>query len=110
MAIESEKQRKKYQKLYELAAKKTDKKRSKARAADAADRAAGKPVKLREGLTGAAEIKKKFIKLADRYEKKNMLFGGLDSPRFKVVSDMEKKMKRANSRVYGDNPVKGRKK
>jgi hypothetical protein len=48
--------------LYALAEKRTEKKRDKAKAKDAADKAAGRPRRLREDLAGDYKTKKNFTK------------------------------------------------
>jgi hypothetical protein len=83
---------KEYQKLYNLAMKKVANKQKKAKAKDAADVAAGRPRKIRENLTSELATEKKFAKLSNKYEKKNNLIGGLDSPRYKVRDDMREKI------------------
>jgi hypothetical protein len=84
-----------YQRLYDLAMKRVAGKRKKANAKDAADVAAGRPRKLREDLRFDLAIEKKFSKMANKYDKKNNLIGGLDSPRYKVRDEMRKKLSTA---------------
>jgi hypothetical protein len=77
--------------LYSLAAKRTEKKREKAKTKDAADKAAGRPRKLREDLAGDAMTKKTFTKkLTKKYGDSLDVLGTAKSYTNKVA-DMRKK-------------------
>ena len=77
--------------LYALASKKTDKKREKAKTKDAADKAAGRPRRLREDLAGDSMTKKTFTKkLTKKYGDSLDVLGTAKSYTNKVA-DMRKK-------------------
>lgn len=77
--------------LYALAAKKTDKKRQKAKTKDASDKAAGRTRRLREDLAGDSMTKKTFTKkLTKKYGDSLDVLGTARSYTDKVA-DMRKK-------------------
>ena len=77
--------------LYSLAAKRTEKKREKAKKKTAADMAAGRPPRIREDLAGDYETKKNFTKrLTKKYGDSLDVLGTAKSYTDKVA-DMRKK-------------------